>query len=61
MPDVPVINIGQNSPEKIAYDLMVSVLHAEKIKPEGRTRKMILDTYVECLFAVHGKRDLTKK
>lgn len=61
MADAPVVNIAQNSPEKIAYDLMAGVLNTEKIKPEDRTRKMILDTYAECIAAVRGKRNWPKK
>jgi hypothetical protein len=61
MADAPVVNIGQHSPERIAYDLMVGILNAEKIKAEDRTRKMILDTYAECISAVRGKRNWTKK
>ena len=59
MADAPVVHIGQNSPEKIAHDLMISVLNAEKV--EQRTRKLLLDTYAECLWAVRGHRDWQKK
>jgi hypothetical protein len=61
MPDAPIVNIGQNSPEKIAYDLMIGVLNAEKVTAEDRTRKLILDTYAECILAVRGNRTRTKK
>lgn len=61
MADAPVVHIGQNSPEKIAYDLMLAVLQAEKVAHENRTRKQLLDTYAECLDAVRGSRNWEKK
>ncbi len=49
-----------NSPERVAYDLLVAIAHAEHKNPAatsgsaswaGADRRWILDTYVECLEA----------
>jgi hypothetical protein len=57
-----VIHIGENSPEQVAYNLM---LHIARIEDkllyrsgtrEGADRKWVLDTYVECLRAVRGQQ-----
>lgn len=54
-----------NSLERVAYDLLVAVAHAEHKNPvatsgsaswAGADRKWILDTYAECLQAVRGSR-----
>jgi hypothetical protein len=65
MADAPVLHIGENSPEKIAYKLLHDVMTVEKKalvvhRQEGgitqADRKYIFDTYAECLHAVEGKR-----
>lgn len=61
MADAPVVHIGENSPEHVAHDLMIGVLNAENISREQRTRKLMLDTYAECLDAVRGLRNWEKK
>ena len=53
MADTPVVHIGQNSPEYIAFLLLGAIAKAEK-KPfntheSGVDRQWILDTYAECL------------
>jgi hypothetical protein len=62
MADAPVVHIGQNSPEEVAYKLWHEVARAEgkdttytsgNNKPN---RKWILDTYAECITAVRGHR-----
>lgn len=53
MTDMPVIHFGENSPEKVAYDLMLRVFAAES---HPKDRKALLDTYAECLEAVRGNR-----
>jgi hypothetical protein len=71
MADAPVVHIGENSPEKVAYDLMIAVATTEGMKfghtdPTKRntvggavaTRQWLLDTYVECLAAVKGERQV---
>jgi hypothetical protein len=50
MADKPVVHIGENSPEHVAFQLMGAVLQAEA--PQKPSRKLILDTYAECLIAV---------
>jgi hypothetical protein len=54
----PVVHIGENSPEQIAYKLFDHIVRVERqdLYPDrgeqGATRKWILDTYAECLLAV---------
>ena len=63
MADKPVVHIGENSPEHIAFLLMDRVNNAED-HPK-RTRQQILDLYAECLHTVNmphlraGGRDKT--
>ena len=59
----PVVHIGENSPEQIAYKLLETIASNEKKTLHwsvGSTatadRKWLLDTYAECLAAVSGKR-----
>lgn len=52
---VPVVHIGENSPENIAYKLLELIAQTEKTPPvTARDRKWILDTYAECLQAVRA-------
>ena len=60
MADSTVVHLGENSPEKIAYTLMVDVFNAEYREGNRRTRQEILDTYAECLVAVRGFRKWQK-
>jgi hypothetical protein len=50
MADAPVVHIGENSPEYVAFMLMDRVNAAEKHPTQ--TRRQILDLYAECLLAV---------
>jgi len=52
MADEPVINLGENSAEYIAYRLLGNICIAEKRPINGSDRKWLLDTYAECLNAV---------
>lgn len=56
MADTPVLHIGENSPEHVAYRLFHHIAQVEgKILSQGNSapdRKWILDTYAECLRAV---------
>jgi hypothetical protein len=58
MADAPVVHIGENSPEHVAYTLLHEVARAESMALRGvdrankPDRKWILDTYAECLQAV---------
>ena len=66
--DAPIVRIGENSPEEVAYKLLQHVAKAENVvfnqpspaaKSRGvkpATRKWILDAYAECLEAVRGQR-----
>jgi hypothetical protein len=61
---VPVVHIGENSPEEVAHKLMREIARVEqrsfktRIPPNWKAanRKWILDTYAECLEAVKGNR-----
>ncbi len=63
MADAPVVHIGENSPEHIAFQLMLRIAHAEDValssmaETKNTTRKWILDTYAECLEAVRHPQD----
>jgi hypothetical protein len=56
-----VVHIGDNSPHEVAYKLMRDIAHSEdrllshseKNSQKVANRKWILDTYAECLRAVH--------
>jgi hypothetical protein len=57
-----VVHVGENSPQKIAYELFKLVAMAEKktlshAHPENPDRKWILDTYAECVLAVERPYD----
>lgn len=61
MADTPVVHIGENSPEHVAYRLLRDIaIVEEKSFAGGKTnsvdRKWLLDTYVECLRAARGYR-----
>ena len=64
MAEQTVVHISENSPERIAYILMETIANVEQkalySNPSSdRTsadRQWILDTYAECLRAVHGTR-----
>jgi hypothetical protein len=62
----PVVHIGENSPEHVAYKLLSSVAFAEGKSVFGlfaskdpADRKWILDSYAECLEATKGLRDIS--
>ncbi len=55
MADKPVVHIGENSPEHVAFILMHEVLvKVESRKWRDIDRKTYLDTYAECLLTVGG-------
>jgi hypothetical protein len=65
MAETIVLRIGDNSPEHVAYKLLIDVARIEKkadshgIKVganEGADRKWLLDTYAECLAAAKNQR-----
>lgn len=68
MADKPVIHIGENSPEEVAYKLLNNIADVEGkslvLNPTGKRdtadREWILDTYAECIDAVLARRDFTK-
>lgn len=63
----PVVHIGENSPEQVAWKLLGAVAYAEDKQVYHASsgdnpcdRAYILDTYAECLHAVRGYRSLPK-
>jgi len=58
MADAPVVHIGENSPEEVAYKLfqMVANVEGKKLyRDQGAAdRAYILRTYYECLRSVKG-------
>ena len=56
----PVIYIGENSPEQIAYKLLLLIASKEGKLLDGSSyggsasRKWLLDTYAECLGTVQN-------
>lgn len=67
MADAPVVHIGENSPEEVAFKLLrvVARLEDKNLSPfqGGKSepdRAWVLNTYAECLNATKGYRDYTK-
>ncbi len=61
MADAPVLHIGENSPEHVAYKLLQAIAAAESKLltatmggPATADRKWLLDTYAECLITVRN-------
>jgi hypothetical protein len=60
----PVVHIGENSPEQIAYKLMMHISKIEGVAMHSSPssgwragdRKWLLDTFKECIDAVKGIR-----
>jgi hypothetical protein len=50
MADAPVVHIGDNSPEYVAYLLLGRLLDIEE--RIGSSRQSYLDAYAECLLTV---------
>ena len=70
MAEAPVVHIGENSPEQVAYRLLHDIArvedkltHPSEDNPQRTAdRKYILDTYAECLMAVRkpGSRHVAR-
>ena len=61
MSDAPVVHIGENSPEQVAYRLMHEIATQEGAAKGShsvieRDRAYVLDLYHECFLAVRGLR-----
>jgi hypothetical protein len=64
MADQAVLHIGENSPEQVAYKLMLDVARIEKRALHGDAssgytpadRKWLLQTFMECHYAVRNVR-----
>jgi len=59
MTDTAVVHIGENSPEEVAYKMMLLVGNVEGRDTYGHgthpmTREWILKTYDQCLSVVRG-------
>lgn len=56
MSDTPVTHIGDNSPEEVAFKLMLAIGRAESkaiLSPSPTAdREWILNTYADCLVTV---------
>lgn len=57
MADAPVVHIGENSPEKVAYKLFDVIMNVENRAGYGGgdnavDREWVLRTYAQCLRAV---------
>ena len=69
MADQPVVHVGENSPEQVAFKLMLNIARVEgrvlQRNPEGgqetASKEWILDTYAECLRIVKNPIKETKK
>ena len=62
MSENTVVHMGENSPEYVAYRLMMNVLDLEyREGAPRRTRSDFLNTYAECLYAVRGFRKFTRE
>ncbi len=64
MADGATVHIGENSPEQVAYKLLLSIaVHEDKGVSAGlihrADRKWLLDTYAECLESVQGRRSVS--
>jgi len=62
MADTPVVNLGDNSAEHVAYKLMRHIANAEGVKLEGMginsNREWIIKTYIMCRTAVSGHSNI---
>ncbi|WP_346900636.1 hypothetical protein [uncultured Roseibium sp.] len=64
MADQPIVHIGENSVEEVAFKLFRCIGSAEGktafngSPKDGTDRKWILDTYAECLHTARGYRDI---
>ena len=62
MADQPVVHIGENSPEQVAFKLMLNIARVEgRDGQETASKEWILDTYAECLRIVKNPIKETKK
>lgn len=61
MADAPVVHIGENSPEEVAYKLLQDIARCEQKTSYGKIaadKDYILNTYAEALNAVRGYRQV---
>lgn len=67
MADQAVVHIGENSPEQVAFKLMLGIAEYEKKSVYGHglfaiaDKEWLLNTYSECLHAVHAPHLRAKK
>jgi hypothetical protein len=55
MADAPVVHIGENSPEYVAYLLMKDIIISVEDKRMSEVgRKALLDIYAECLHTIRN-------
>ena len=53
MTGAPVVHIGENSPEQVAFKLFELIRRGDA-QHGGKTKKEMLDLYAECLNAVRN-------
>jgi hypothetical protein len=61
--DIPIVHIGENSPENIAFKMMNLIAAVESKEPYGHgenpmTREWIFKTYAQCRRIVNGYGDV---
>ena len=60
MAEASNVNVGENSPEQVAYKLMHDIARSEKITMAGMginsNREWIIRTYCQCLLAVKASQ-----
>jgi hypothetical protein len=69
MSDAPVVHIGENSPEWVAYRLFQDIVHvedkllntSEKNQQKVAKRDWILQTYAECLECVRNPAAFSRR
>lgn len=61
----PVVHIGENSPEEVAYKLLIHIASTEGYRlahgpntDNQPNKEWILNTYAECLTATKGYRNV---
>lgn len=54
MADAPVVHIGENSPERVAYLMAHDIMNNLEKKRNSADRKYYLDLVAECMIALRS-------
>ena len=62
MADDPIVKVGENSPEQVAFQLLRMVATIERVSLSGEatadlrpaTKAWLLNTYTDCIHVVRG-------